>query len=167
MEPLVRPVVGLYQTSNRILATSIQDLSEPDAKSRSRSGTGPSVAWIVGHLCHFKIKVLGLLGQERDNPFAARFEHAPASDGAEYPPLSELVASFSSLNRDLCAALESSAARLEAPMPGAGPHQEKRVLDTVLFFAWHEAYHIGALGAIRKEMGRKGIAELAASSPAA
>lgn len=45
-------------------------------------------------------------------------------------------------------------------MPGAGPHDEKRILDTVLFFAWHEAYHVGGIGAIRKELGRKAIAEL-------
>ena len=45
-------------------------------------------------------------------------------------------------------------------MPGAGPHDEKRILDTVLFLTWHEAYHIGAIGAIRREQGRKAIAEL-------
>ena len=48
-------------------------------------------------------------------------------------------------------------------MPGAGPHDEKRILDTVLFLAWHEAYHIGAIGAIRREQGRKAIAELVRS----
>ena len=45
-------------------------------------------------------------------------------------------------------------------MPGGGPHDEKRILDTVLFLTWHEAYHIGAIGAIRREQGRKAIADL-------
>jgi hypothetical protein len=30
----------------------------------------------------------------------------------------------------------------------------------VLFLTWHEAYHIGAIGAIRREQGRPSIAEL-------
>jgi hypothetical protein len=105
-----------------------------------------------------------LLGHARKNAFTAQFEHAPASDGADYPPLTDLAASFSALNDDVCSALASSRDRLDAPMPGTGPHDEKRVLDTVLFLTWHEAYHIGAIGAIRREQGRKAIAELVRGS---
>jgi uncharacterized damage-inducible protein DinB len=160
MDALVRPLVGLYGLSNGILATSISDLSDSDATTRSRGGSGPSIAWTIGHLCHYKLVVLGLLGHERGNPFTSKFETAPASAGADYPRLAELAATFTGLNTDLCAALESAAAQLEAPMPGAAPHDEKTVLDTVPFFAWHEAYHIGSIGAIRKELGRKAIADL-------
>jgi uncharacterized damage-inducible protein DinB len=160
MEPLARPIISLYGLSNSILATGIGDLSDENAKLRSRGGSGPSIAWTIGHLCHYKITVLQLLGQSRDNPFASTFEHAAATDGAGYPPLADLAATFSTLNGELCAALASAADRLEAPMPGAGLHDEKRIVDTVLFLAWHEAYHIGAIGAIRREQGRKAIAEL-------
>lgn len=160
MEALVRPIVGLYGLSNGILATSISDLSDRDAKVRSRDGAGPSVAWTIGHLCHYKHVVLGLLGEPRENLFASRFENTPASDGADYPSLAELAVTFSRLNTDLCDALAAASARLDAPMPGSGPHDEKRVLDTVLFLAWHEAYHLGSIGAIRKELGRRAIAEL-------
>ncbi len=162
MDALARPIIALYQLSNGILATSIRDLSDQDAKARSRGGAGPSVAWTIGHLCHYKLQVLGLLGHERENPFAATFEKTAATDGADYPALAELAARFSALNSELCAALESASApaRLEAPMPGAGPHDEKTILDTVLFLAWHEAYHTGSIGAMRKEQGRRSIAEL-------
>jgi uncharacterized damage-inducible protein DinB len=161
MESLVRPIVAQYTLSNGILATAVKDLTGRDAMTRSRNGEGPSIAWTVGHLCHFKTQTLGLLGRPTDNPFAAQFEKTPATDGQEYPPLTELMASWASLHAELSAALgAASAQQLESPMPGAGPHEEKRILDTVLFFAWHEAYHIGAIGAIRKELGRKAISEL-------
>ena len=160
MEPLASPIISLYGLSNRILATGIGDLSEQNARLRSRSGTGPSIAWTIGHLCHYKIKVLQLLGRSRENPFASTFEHTAATDGAGYPPLADLAGTFSALNTELCTALASSADRLVSPMPGAGLHDEKRVIDTVLFLAWHEAYHIGAIGAIRREQGHKAIAEL-------
>jgi uncharacterized damage-inducible protein DinB len=160
MDALVRPIVGLYGLSNNMLATSVRDLPEQDARTRSRGGAGPSIAWTIGHLCHFKVVVLGMLGHPRDNPFAAQFERTPASDGSDYPDLSELVASFAQLNNDLCAALATSATRLDGPLPGAGAHDEKKLLDTVLFFAWHEGYHIGGIGTMRKELGRKSLADL-------
>lgn len=160
MDSLVRPIIGTYQISNGILATSIRDLSDQDAKQRSRNATGPSIAWTIGHLCNYKIQVLGLLGNPRENPYKAKFESAPATDGADYPPLAELAAQFASLNAEVCAALESSAARLEEVMPNSGPHAEKRVLDTVLFLAWHEAYHVGSVGYIRKELGKREISDL-------
>jgi DinB superfamily len=160
MDQLARPIIALYGLSNGILNTGIGDLSDENAKVRSRGGAGPSIAWTIGHLCHFKIKALQLLGQSRENPFSATFEHAAATDGAGYPPLADLAASFSALNNELCTALVSSADRLETAMPGAGLHDEKRIIDSVLFLAWHEAYHIGAIGAIRREQGRKAIADL-------
>jgi hypothetical protein len=166
MDASIRPIIALHGVSNGILATSIGDLTDQSAKARSRGGAGPSVAWTIGHLCHYKIKILELLGQPRENPFTAQFEHTPASDGSDYPSLSDLAASFSALHERVCAALASSGDRLEAPMPGAGPPGERGILDTVLFLTWHEAYHIGAIGAIRRDQGRTAIAELVrASSP--
>src|SRR5262252_7665896 len=168
MNASIQPIIALHGVSNGILVTSIGDLSDQSAKTRSRGGAGPSIAWTIGHLCHYKIKMLGLLGQPRENPFTARFEHTPATDGSDYPSLSDLAASFSALNESVCAALASSGDRLEAPMPGAGPHDEKTILDTVLFLTWHEAYHIGAIGAIRRDQGRTAIADLVrGSSPTA
>jgi hypothetical protein len=164
MDALIRPILALHGVSNNILATGIGDLTDQSAKARSRGGAGPSIAWTIGHLCHYKITMLGLLGRPRENPFTAQFEHTPASDGSDYPPLADLAASYASLSGDVCAALASSGDRLEAPMPGGGPHDEKRILDTVLFLTWHEAYHIGAIGAIRREQGRRAIAELVRGS---
>ena len=161
MEPMARVIVAHYELSGGILATSAKDLSDGDAKTRSRAGSGPSIAWTIGHLCHYKVTMLRLLGRANTNPFAASFEHAAATDGSNYPTLAELLESFSTLNSELSAAVsEASAAQLDAPMPGSGLHDEKRVFDTLLFFAWHEAYHLGGIGAIRKDLGRKAISEL-------
>ena len=166
MDPLTRPIVALHNVSNSILATGIGDLTDDDAKARSRGGAGPSIAWTIGHLCHHKVQVLELLGQPRENPFAATFEGA-ATDGRGYPPLADLVSSFSALNRDVCAALAAAGDRLQAPAPDAGPHGEKRLAEAILFLAWHEAYHLGGIGAIRREQGRTAIADLARAAQAA
>lgn len=161
MDALARPIRALYDLSHHILATSVKDLTDADAHIRARADAGPSIAWTIGHLCHYKVQALGLLGHPKASPFAVQFDRTAASDGGDYPRLAALLESFAAGHRDLRAALDAaSAAQLDAPMPGAGPHDEKRVLDTLLFLAWHEAYHIGSIGAIRKALGRKAISEL-------
>ena len=163
MGTLARPIIALYELSNRILDTSISDLSEADARVRGRDGSGPSVAWTLGHLCHHKLRVLALLGDARVDPFADAFGHTAATDGTGYPPLAELASTFALLHTDVCTALAASADRLEAPLPSEGVHrQERKIIDVVLFLAWHEAYHIGAIGALRKSFGRAAISELVA-----
>src|SRR6185436_13636265 len=116
MDSLSRPLIAMYSLSNSILGPAIADLSDEEAKVRSRGGEGPSISWTIGHLCHYKVKVLELLGQSRENPFAGTFEHS-ATDGKGYPLLGDLAASFSTLTGELCEALGSSSDRLEAPMP--------------------------------------------------
>jgi uncharacterized damage-inducible protein DinB len=41
----------------------------------------------------------------------------------------------------------------------SGGHDEKSVRDKVAFLVFHEGYHLGAIGAMRKAMGRPGPAE--------
>jgi hypothetical protein len=66
------------------------------------------------------------------------------------------------LNGDIIAALAAPlvAVTLESPLPGRGPCTEEKVFDTILFLAWHEAYHIGSIRAIRKEIRLKSTTEL-------
>lgn len=164
MDTLAAPILGLQELSRNILATAIGDLTDADAKLRSRGGAGPSIAWTIGHLCHFKLEMLELLGQSRENPFAPRFADAGATEGDDYPSLDELAASYNALQDDVRDALSAAGDRLTAPIPGHGMHGETRALDRILFLAWHEAYHIGGIGAIRREQHRTGIADLVAAA---
>ena len=43
--------------------------------------------------------------------------------------------------------------------PGTGAHDERSLREQVIFFTWHEGYHLGALGALRKGIGYPGPAE--------
>ena len=161
MDTLVRPIAAQYALSHGILNTSVKDLSDAEAKRRSRNGEGTSIAWTIGHLSNWRVKMLALLGQPRENPFAAQFDGTAATDGSDYPSLAEMMESWNALCVDFASALEkTSGATMDGPMPGSGPHDEKKIMDTIGFFAWHEAYHIGGVGHIRKELGRKAISEL-------
>jgi hypothetical protein len=50
MESMARSIVAQYGLSGSILATSVKDLWDSDAKTRSRAGSGPSIGWTIGHL---------------------------------------------------------------------------------------------------------------------
>ena len=69
---------------------------------------------------------------------------------------------------DLDAALEDAGeATVRGAVESGGFHIGRPVLDAVAFCVFHEAYHVGALGAIRKSLGLPGPAELVMAQAAA
>ncbi len=161
MIPLLEPIVASLGTTNMLLPLVLNDLSDETARQRTRDGEGPSIAWEVGHLLDFRYQMLASLGAEKERPFAIDFIQTPASDGQDYPTLSELREVWDQLRAELEAALDAATERsIRQLMPKGGPHGEQAVLGWVVFLAWHEAYHMGAIGAIRKGLGLPGPAEL-------
>ena len=160
MIPTLEPVAGCLSTTNMLMPLVLADLTDELARRRTRDGEGPSIAWEVGHLLDFRCQLIGLLGTPRASPFDAAFATSGASDGTDYPTVAEFRRHWKEVEADLQAALEgASEATVRAVLDG-GPHAGRSVLDAVAFFTFHEAYHVGALGAIRKAMGLPGPAEL-------
>ncbi len=138
------------------------DTTDEVAVRRARSGKGASVSWAIGHLLSYRVQMLNLLGTAKDNPWVV-FTKEAADDGSSYPAIGELLETWNSLGAELTASLEAASdEQLLAALPTEeGPHAEKKVLDTMVFFAWHEAHHMGAISMIRIEAGRKATATLA------
>lgn len=157
MTTTAQTLMGLFGMTDFLVPLVLEDLSEDQARRRARKGEGPSIEWAIGHLLHYRYYVLGMLGVERENPYGDLFSKS-ASDGADYPALADLQAEWTSVSDALTEAL---AAQSEEAWnaPGAGAHDEKSLRDQVTFFAWHEGYHMGAVGAMRKELGLLGPAE--------
>jgi uncharacterized damage-inducible protein DinB len=150
--------MGTFGTTDFLIPVVLEDLSEEDARKRSRDGEGPSIAWTVGHLMHYRYYVMSMLGDEHVDPAGETFTQA-ATDGSDYPMLGELQEQWAALGSDFQAALMSKTEE-EWDAQGTGEaHDERSLRDQVTFYAWHEGYHMGALGALRKEMGYPGPAE--------
>ncbi len=161
MNPLLESLTGQFRLSNGLMAMVLGDVRQEDAVRRSRGDDGPSITWTVGHLLEYRCRILGLLGRERQHAYASVFDGQPATDGTGYPLLADLLAEWNAVHEDLESALAAADpdSLLEANEEG-GLHGEKRPLDDLVFFTWHEAYHFGALGALRKQLGYPGPAEL-------
>ena len=159
MSGSIKSLSGLFATSDFMIPFVLDDLTDDDARKRSRGDSGPSIAWTIGHLMRSRIWVLNLLGIERDNPYEEAFGKGAATDGADYPPLGELREQWDAIDAELIAALSGLSEEVLDTVLEEGWHAEQTKRDQVVFFAWHEGYHMGMIGAQRKAMGYPGPAE--------
>lgn len=156
----MKTLLAQFRTTNHVLSLSLADLTDDVARRRARGGEGPSIVWTVGHLLSHRIKILGMLGDTRPNPWTERFDNSPATGGADYPTLTAMCAEWATLHAALEAACEDRAGALDQAAPGTGAHGETTIRDKVRFLAWHEGYHVGVIGALRKSAGLAGPAEV-------
>jgi uncharacterized damage-inducible protein DinB len=163
----MQTLLSMFRTTNYVLNLSVADLSEEVARQRSRGSEGPSVLWTLGHLMDARHNVLKLLGREAANRWTADYGSVAATDGSNYPSLAEMVKEWNVLHEALEAAFAaSSPGDLERTLPAAGAHGEERVRDKLSFLAWHEGYHTGVIGAIRRSAAMPGPADLVAAASA-
>jgi len=161
MNPLLESLAGHFRTTHQLLHMCLSDLDRETATRRARGNEGPSILWIVGHLLEYRSKMLGLLGVSREPTFSDIFNNQSATDGSNYPTMDEILAEWDVIQGELESALPGvDTETLLQPSGEAGPHGEKRPLDDLVFVTWHESYHMGQLGALRKSMGMPGPADL-------
>jgi uncharacterized damage-inducible protein DinB len=123
---------------------------------------GNCLNFIIGHLVNVYDKVLPLVGQEPVMGDAVkRYERGspPIRDAAEALQLSDLLAAFDTQTERFRAGLATlTPEALERPMPGpdsGGKLTEttRSLLGTILF---HQAYHAGQTGVLRRIAGKPG-----------
>ena len=163
MTPMIKPAMGSFRYSNFIMNLVLGDIKNMDAIRRSRNGEGASISWITGHLLDYRHQVMNLFGANKEREYRIMFNAKGASDGSDYPDISELLTKWNLVHVELEGEMEKVTdkqlnARIEN---GLSLHHEKTILDTLIFYMWHESYHIGALGMIRRMMGYPAIADLA------
>jgi uncharacterized damage-inducible protein DinB len=162
---MVRPLAENLRFSNFIMNLVIRDLSNEDAVRRARGEEGASIAWVVGHLCHYRREMMSLLGAQATDPHGEIFTGS-AGDGSDYPSIFELLKRWNEIHDELAKVLESVTddqllSRLAAH---DSPHSEKTVLESFVFLVWHESYHLGQLGTLRTQLGYPATAELAVAA---
>ena len=117
---------------------------------------GNCLNWIVGHILANRAGILGLLGQdpvwneEEAAPYLRGSE--PLTDPAIAKNLDEMVAL---LEDSILAGLsEISEESLQAPAPSG---KEGETVETGLAgLVFHEAYHVGETGVLRRLLGHEG-----------
>ncbi len=120
---------------------------------------GNCLNWIVGHILANRAGILGLLGQEpvwneeEAEPYQRGSE--PLTDPALAKNLDDLVAMLETSQESILAGLsEISDEALRAPAPSG---KEGETVETGFAgLVFHEAYHVGETGILRRLLGHEG-----------
>jgi hypothetical protein len=117
---------------------------------------------VLGHLLFVYQKIFPLLGQEPVMGGAAldryRRGSGPLGDSSEAVPWADLLEAWQEAGKRIEAGLASlSPETLDSPAPfcpSNNPEETVRSLLAVIFF--HQAYHSGQTGILRRLVGKKG-----------
>ena len=137
-----------------VVEAAVADLT-PDEALRAPIPGVNDVNWILGHLVQVNAGVLELLGHPRDPALADLVYYAagspPVEDVADAWDLGKLRDAFRQQIHHLDGALvDAPPERLAAPPP---PGFEGELRDFLHFITFHQGYHVGQLGMLRRALG--------------
>jgi len=150
------------RTIHRVLRANTDGLSQEDSLIQPEPG-GNCLNWVVGHLLQtYDGAILPLLGEAPvlGKEALARYNRGtpPLRDSAEALLLSDMLAAWDEAAKRVDAGLTRvSSERLDqsAPFsPRNNPHETVRSLLTIVLF--HQAYHAGQAGLLRRMAGKEG-----------
>jgi hypothetical protein len=144
-----------FAVGDLFLAGLVGDFEAADWQVRDPAGHGP--CWIVGHLARMRTRTQILVGLQPATPaWAAWFDRGTslADVPADLDPR-ELVAAFHAAQAALVARWDAVTAQdLARPLGRTLPGGADTVAGGLAFHAWHEAYHLGQLGLLRRLAGK-------------
>jgi hypothetical protein len=125
-------------------------------------GGGNCINWVLGHIVYSRIGIARALGAKPLVPRerTAIYERGAAALDAtsDAVPLEELVRLYDAYQADLVPRLAAAdAATLAREVPGLFKREVLEPLGVFLSsLVFHEAYHVGQLGLIRRAIGKPG-----------
>ena len=144
----------LYDVNAYALEVNVKDLTHEESLLQPGGG-GNCLNWVVGHIVANRNHIHALLGEapiwgEEDY---ARFKRgsAPVRDAAGARPFEKLLEDFSKSQTQVRAGLERMTEAKLAEAAG-----DETVGDKLAFLQFHEAYHVGQAGLLRRLAGKKG-----------
>jgi len=151
-----------YGYTTYLFGATLTGLTNEQALKQPSPG-GNCLNWVAGHIVQARGATLAVLGQELPFP-AEKYERyvlgsASNTDAAETMPLSEMLADFAATEDGLAAGLAGlTAERLAEKAPFSPGNNEKETVGSLVAgLVFHEGYHIGQLGLLRRLAGEEGV----------
>lgn len=114
-----------------------------------------SPRWVLGHVLVTRNRMLELLGAPpATSPELVETFRRGSAPGPGGPGLTELLERLDGSQRVLLEALRAAGPELlEREVPGLFSPQPERAVDQLAALVFHEAYHAGQLGLLRRGLG--------------
>ncbi|HEU0298621.1 MAG TPA: DinB family protein [Longimicrobium sp.] len=150
------------RVAHQVVRVNVEGLTQEDSLVQPQPA-GNCLNFVLGHLLHVYDQALPLVGQQpvlgTDALHRYRRGAPPLTDPAEAMQLSELLAAWDTASERFAAGLATlTPEAMERPMPGpdsGGKLTEtvRSLLATILF---HQSYHAGQAGVLRRIAGKPG-----------
>lgn len=149
------PLIQSFEYTAEVIRQQVSAFTPSESLTQPYGGSH-SINWLLGHILSSRSFPLNLLGEAQvwEEKSRARYRDGSSPIGAEGPgviPVQELMALFEVSQKRLVTGLgRVSAERLGAPSGYAG----NTVLDSLLYFHFHETYHVGQMTVIAELLGK-------------
>jgi len=144
----------LYGINHRALGMNVNGLDHEDSLLQPPGG-GNCLNWVAGHIVANRTYILQMLGENpvwsEDQMKSYERGSKPIQDGTRAAKFESILADF-----------EKSQERIQSGLgklkdEDLGRKQGEQTLgDSLHFFQFHEAYHIGQAGLLRRMAGKEG-----------
>lgn len=141
----------LYTLTLRVLKTNLDGIR--DEESRQELPGGTSVNWIVGHVLLSRSNLLAQLGAERHHDSTLLQFYQPAHDA---PNRTGQQMSLDSLVHELETHHQQFVELLTSIVEEATEERRSELYKEMCFFHFHESYHTGQIGVLRRILGKEG-----------
>jgi hypothetical protein len=156
MTPAMQTALNTLRFDNKLFLELVATLDDDTARRRTADDVNP-IIWIAGHLLNSRRYLLGLFGEERTLSFEARLA-AKYDPAAEYPSMSDIKSAWIDISDALFTQMEgASDDHYTKKIDWNLPNGDKTVRGAVLFYTYHEAWHLGQIAYARKAMGMDGL----------
>ena len=156
MDPSMQTSLATFKIGSFFFLDKIADMSEEDARRQIAGDINPPL-WLTGHLLDCRKYLLDLFGEEREMPFGTKFreKYDPAAD---YPTMAEIKAKWVEISDELFEKIEAASDDFFlTPIDWNLPNKDKTVRGAILFYTYHEGYHMGQIAYAKRGMGLEGL----------
>ena len=158
MDPVLSVVADHLRLGDQLLRNALSGLSLEELHRRGGPESN-SMIWIAGHLTLSRARMLKIAGGEADFPWPDLFAKGTAIKAPScYPEIDEVLSIWEEVGRRLRDRLgQAEPSLLYSKSPHSFPVQDKSVRGSLAFFVYHESYHIGQMGYLRKMLGYESL----------
>jgi uncharacterized damage-inducible protein DinB len=149
------------QVTNTVVHLNLADVTHEESLVRP-SPAGNCLNWVLGHLVCIYNNVLPLLGESPVPEQAAlkRYDRgsAPITNPADAMNIADLIRAWDESVKRVDAGLAKlTSEQLEQPVPNSPTNNPNETVRSLLSsIAFHQAYHAGQLGVLRRIAGKPG-----------
>ncbi len=157
MENNLAYVDGMYKTNTDLVTKAIDGIPADEWLRKPGEGSN-HLLWVVGHLVWARGNLVKKLGSPWSVDWAKKFARgAEGSAPSEYPPFEAVRKAWIDVSGELPKSLAAATPELLA-QPHDKPTYDGTLGGFVAFLAFHETYHVGQVGYLRKWFGHGQLA---------